>query len=129
MRSKFVLGDGEPPIKWQAPWEYADWRIAACKDEDADEALLQALYVEQWDPVEAYKAMLHSGRFKRQAPVKKSRHIILDKETAEKRIAKAAWIECSRLLFRRMTPEARALVLEMQVSMEKIAGIEVFGRS
>ena len=128
MATRFALGDDEPPIKWHEPWEYTKWREHVLKDESADEELLLRLYAEQWEPVECYKAMLHGRWFSKPDPVKKERRVALDLATVEKRIAKAIWVECSRLLVRRMTPEARAFVCSTQERAETAANIEIVGR-
>ena len=122
----YVLGDAEPPIKWREIWEYGAWRAAVLKDESADEALLQELYAEHWEPVELYKVLLHGRYFKSQIKEKKSRQITVDKETADKRVAKAIWVECGKLLLRRMTPEARKHISELSVKMESLADIIVY---
>lgn len=129
MPSKFVLGDGEPPEKWIEPWEYEAWKAQVLKDETmSNEALLQALYAEQWEPTELYKALSHGMWFDRHRKPKKSRQVVLDLPEIDRRIAKAIWVECSRLLMRRMTVDARKRVCELQIQMEKAAGIEVYGR-
>lgn len=124
--SKYVLGDSEPPLKWVEPWEYDRWRAVVLKDEELDEEMLKALYAEQWEPQELYKALLHNQRFKRAAPKKKTRQVVVDLETVEKRIAKAIWVECGRLLPRRMTPEARSYVCKVQEQAERAAGITIY---
>ena len=125
--SQHVLGDDEPAIKWQQPWEYDAWKVSVLKDESLrDEELLRALYAEQWDPVELYKAPLHQRRFDRQIPAQRTRHVTLDIPACDKRIAKAVWVECQKLLARRMTPEARKHVSAINVKMEDAAGITIY---
>ena len=125
-QSKYVLGDGEPPEKWLEPWEYQRWRAAVLKDETAPEELLLRLYAEQWEPQECYKAMLHTGSFTRPPRVRKGRQVMIDRATADKRIARAIWVECGRLLLRLMTPEARQHISELSGKMEIAAGIVVY---
>lgn len=126
MAMQFVLGDDEPPQKWMKPWPYAEWRAAVLKDETMDdEEKLQRLYAEQWEPVELYKVLLFKRYFNSQGRTKKSRQVVLDRATVDQRIAKAIWVECQRIIARRLTPDARLHICELRDRMEKAAGIEV----
>ena len=121
-----ALGDDAPPHPWQHPWEYDAWKAMVLKGEACDEELLKALYKEQWEPTKLYKALLQRGRFARQSKALQTRRVILDLDTVKKRIAKAIWVECGRLLTRRMTPEARHFVSETQATAQDAAEIIVY---
>lgn len=125
----YALGDDQPPQRWIAPWPYDLWRATVLKDEELSEEWLQKLYVEQWEPQELYKTLLHGKFFKAHPKPKvktvRERRVSLDLEAIQKRIAKAVWVECSRLVLRHQTPEAREYLNKIRDQAQAAAGIIV----
>lgn len=126
MASKFVLGDGEPPIVWDEQLPYENWKAAVLVNKELAEDMLLALYKECWQPRALHEALLVGGYFNKSSEKPRRRRLVLlDVPDVERRIAKAIWVECGRLLPRRMSLEARRRVCDLQTQMEKAAGIEV----
>ena len=123
----YVLGDDEPPIEWQVPWEWESWRAAVLGGREASEELLQRLYAERWEPEALQDAMVFHKAFKRPVQPRKYHRVKLDMEAVQKRIAKAIWLECAKLLVRSMEPDAREYVCGVSAQAEKAAGIEIVG--
>lgn len=106
---------------WSEPLDFETWKERVCEGREASETLLAEFYAESWDPTDCRDYMLLQKLFKRHP---KPRHIVLTLEDVNKRYAVALWREGMRLLVRRMTPEARAFVVETQGRAEAAAGIE-----
>ena len=124
-----ILGNSEPVELWREPWEYERWRAAVLNGRFLAEDKLQALYAEKWEPKVLYQVladhnMLRLGPKKPKLP----RRVVLDQKAVERRVAKAIWLECSKLLVRRMTPDARQWVCDTSGKAQKAAGIEIVAR-
>ena len=125
--SKYALGDNYEPIEWKTPMEWAEWREAVVgKYNPPPESLLRALFVEKWDPEELQQNLMGIGWFNKKAPRKKYVRVVIDKKTAEQRLASDLWKACGKLLARSMTPDARAYVCSVSEWAEKTAGIVVY---
>lgn len=119
-------------IRWEAPIGYEIWKAIACAGRHVDETRLQQFYAAQWEPSDCAVYLYQHGMARKRPKEKtapKARVVTLDVDAINKRFAVCLWRECSKLLTRRMTPEARKLVCDMQARMEAQAGIERLGDS
>ncbi len=120
-----VLGDNNPVERWEAPWEFEAWKEALLQGDELSTSFIAKLYTEQWDPYKAREIILRGRWFvSQQVPVGR-RRVRLDMRDVERRIAKAIWIECNRLMSRNMLPDARAYVIKMQEQAQVAAAIIV----
>lgn len=111
---------------WQAPMTYEDWEATLCQGMVGNPIALKQYYEAQWDPLDCREFLLLHKRLKYPKPVKSprvpkppvERVVVLDVVGVKRRIAKLLWRETGNLLLRRLTPDARELVL----SVRKIAG-------
>lgn len=116
-----MLYTGEPPVKWEKPWTYEDWKAVILADgRDAFENMLEHFFKLEWEPHDCVQMMLINKLFEKRS---KRRLVHLPADRVQQRIALAIWRECSRLMARRLTPEARAIVVETQERVKATAGI------
>ena len=127
-----ILGNSEPVELWRAPWEYETWKAAVLKGRFLAEDKLLALYAEQWEPNVLYQVLADHNMLRLTPKLPKQpkppRRVVLDQKAVERRVAKAIWLECSKLLVRRMTPDARQWVCDTSGKAQKAAGIEIVAR-
>lgn len=111
----------DTPVPWNRPYTYDEWKaIVLVEGRSADEEMLQYFYGLTWDPVDCTEMMLTDKLYTK---AKKLRVVIMDQERVNRRIAVALWKECARLLMRRLTPDARAMVIALQEQAEVTGGL------
>lgn len=114
----------DPGREWSEPWEYEAWKAVVLDGGKlADEEMLRFFFDRQQDPHDCVQMMqiekLYSKPRKVKKPVK-PRVVVIDFETAQRRVAVAIWRECARLILRHMTPEARVFVTATQKQAESV---------
>ena len=105
---------------WAESIPYEAWREQVLKGQELDEESLRDFYAAAWDATDCRQYLLIT---KALTSSKKSRHVTLDLAAVNRRIGKAVWVECNKLRVRRLTPEAKAFVVETLARSEKSAGI------
>ena len=115
-------------VKWDKPWDYAEWKVVVLAGAPlADEWRLQSYFTMCAEPADAIAVLncneLYKATFAQRKAPKVSRLVVLGLDRAEQRLAQALWRECARLLARRLTPEAKALVLATREKVEEKASL------
>jgi len=119
--------------QWERVWEFEEWKAAvlAASGQTIEDYELGVFYGYNINPQDAARLLPINRQFrlrvKSPEPVKvpkAPRVVVLGIERIEQRIALAIWKECARLLARRMTPEAKALVIETRDKVAVLAGID-----
>ena len=108
--------------RWDRQWTYDAWRAIVCaKGREADEGQLTETFAARIDP--HYAVELFSANKLFRYPKTKRRRTAIDEDEVQRRLALAIWRECSVLLARYLTPEARAIVIATQERVQGTAGI------
>lgn len=115
--------------KWAAPMDYAQWLDAVGQAREGhEEETLKHWHEIEIDPAHVGHIPPIDGKYilrimPRELWPNKRQRVALDVDRVQQRIALALWKECARLLPRNLTPEAKAIVVEMQKKMGVAAGI------
>jgi hypothetical protein len=119
-----------PVVKWEKPWDFEDWKKAVLQGRQAEPEMLEKLYLQQWEPAACHEMMdschLFGLRVRAKGGYKPKDY---DADWADKRIAKALWLETVKLLRRNLTAEGRQRVLQWEAWARQMAGVEVVGQT